>query len=97
MPTYAYHCKQCGHKLDIFHKISEPARKLCPQCGHETLQRGPGGGSGLQFKGGFYKDNYDAPKVSDTTPEGTQPPSCCPCGKNAHSCSTQPKDTSTPG
>lgn len=84
MPTYDYHCRQCGHQLELFQKISDAPEKICPQCGHETLQRGPGGGVGLSFSGpGFYINDY-AP--------GAYPkkPGCCPCNKT-HSQCTKPK------
>lgn len=75
MPTYAYHCTICQNQLELFQKITEAPETLCPQCGHESLRRGPGGGIGLSFVGsGFYQTDYTArPK------EGN----CCPCGKGA--------------
>ena len=75
MPTYDYCCKACGKHTEAFQKISEPALVQCPHCKQEALQRGPGGGAGLAFKGsGFYITDY------------AKKQSCCPCGKEKDSC-----------
>lgn len=80
MPHYDYHCTECGHKEEIFQKISEDALTQCPKCKKNTLKRGPGGGVGLSFKGeGFYVNDYSADKKSSSG-------SCCPCGKNKKDC-----------
>ncbi len=82
MPTYAYHCKKCGHALDVMQKITESALKTCPECGQEALQRGPGGGIGLQFQGtGFYITDYASGR-GDPSPTACQKGDsggCCPC------------------
>jgi putative FmdB family regulatory protein len=93
MPTYAYKCKACGHQLEALQKITDEPLKECPQCHQQTLQRGPGGGIGLSFTGsGFYSTDYNShskehskepPKSSDN-----KPAQCCPCGKNASTCSS---------
>lgn len=93
MPTYEYRCRICSHQFDDFHKISEEPKKLCPKCGHETLQRGPGGGVGLIFKGsGFYKTEYaptKAPELPMETSTKASGGGCCPCGKGSGSCSKE--------
>jgi len=59
MPTYDYECKACGEAFEIFHSMSEPARKKCPKCGKQKLERLIGAGSGFIFKGsGFYITDY---------------------------------------
>ena len=59
MPRYDYHCTECDHTLEVRQKITEDALRECPACGRATLQRGPGGGAGLIFKGsGFYITDY---------------------------------------
>ncbi|MCB1112643.1 MAG: zinc ribbon domain-containing protein [Chlamydiales bacterium] len=79
MPTYAYHCTNCQEETEAFQKITDAPLKKCPQCGKETLQRGPGGGIGLTFKGtGFYITDY-----------GNKKEGCCPCGKDKGTCSTE--------
>ncbi len=80
MPTYGYECRACGHQHEILQKITEAHLTECPECGKDALQRGPGGGIGLSFKGsGFYITDYqNAPAAKE----------CCPCGKNKGSCET---------
>ncbi len=59
MPTYDYECRACGEKLEIFHSMTEVARKKCPKCGKSKLERMIGAGSGFIFKGtGFYITDY---------------------------------------
>jgi putative FmdB family regulatory protein len=85
MPTYDYQCTHCSKKLEIQHKISEAPRIQCPSCGENKLQRGPGGGVGLQFAGtGWYKTDYAESSAASA------PKECCPCGKNKNSCSSTP-------
>jgi len=81
MPTYDYHCTQCKNKLEAFQKITDKPLLICPQCGHETLRRGPGGGIGVSFKG----DSFSASSRRIESEPGdcsTKPPGCCPCKKN---------------
>lgn len=84
MPTYDYYCKECGHQLEVFHKISDAPLTTCEKCKKETLVRRPSGGAGLLLAGdGFYATMYgnnNAPKESGG--------GCCPCGKNKGSCGT---------
>lgn len=59
MPTYDYACRACGHALELFHSMTEPARKKCPRCGKNQLERRIGAGAGFLFKGsGFYRTDY---------------------------------------
>ena len=59
MPTYDYVCDECGHEFEVFHSITEPARKKCPECGKLKLRRRIGPGAAVLFKGsGFYQTDY---------------------------------------
>lgn len=59
MPTYDYHCTACDTDHEIFHGMSEPAKKKCPRCGKNKLERRIGAGAGFLFKGsGFYLTDY---------------------------------------
>ena len=59
MPTYDYICGACKHHAEIFHSMSEAARKKCPACGKLKLTRQIGSGGGVIFKGaGFYETEY---------------------------------------
>ena len=54
MPTYQYHCPNCGHCFEEFQSITDDPIEICPQCGQKT-HRVISGGSGFLFKGsGFY-------------------------------------------
>jgi putative FmdB family regulatory protein len=59
MPTYDYRCEACGHKFDIFQRMSEAALVECPACAKPALKRLIGSGAGIIFKGsGFYETDY---------------------------------------
>ena len=59
MPTYSYECDNCGHKFDLFQKITAEPVKICPECHNDTVRRLIGAGAGLIFKGsGFYITDY---------------------------------------
>ena len=59
MPTYDYVCNACGHELEAFQSIREPALRKCPKCGKPKLERRIGPGAGILFKGGgFYQTDY---------------------------------------
>jgi putative FmdB family regulatory protein len=61
MPTYDYICKKCGYEFEEFHGISEDPVRICPNCGHMSVERKISGGSGLIFKGsGFYITDYSS-------------------------------------
>lgn len=67
MPTYAYACKQCGHRFDAVQSFAEPALTECPECGG-TLRK-EYGSIGVTFNGsGFYRTDSrtsgDAKKAS---------------------------------
>ena len=77
MPTYDYQCQDCGHRVEYFQPITEPARTVCPRC-QGRLKRMVSAGVGLIFKGsGFYitdykkKDNGDGKRVTPAKKEET--------------------------
>jgi len=54
MPTYAYACKQCGHRFDAVQSFADAALTECPECG--GLLRKQYGTVGVTFNGtGFYR------------------------------------------
>lgn len=89
MPHYDYVCSECGHREEVFQKMTDPVLTECPQCYQKTFKRGPGGGIGLQFHGsGFYINDYDAnkpsPKKSSEGPSvPPKPTKGCGCGKSS--------------
>ena len=60
MPTYEYECEKCGHRFEVFQRMSDPKLEDCPEdsCdGH--VRRLIGTGAGIIFKGsGFYETDY---------------------------------------
>jgi putative FmdB family regulatory protein len=59
MPTYEYKCSACKHGFEIFQSIKDAAKRKCPECGKNTLERVIGPGAALIFKGsGFYQTDY---------------------------------------
>jgi putative FmdB family regulatory protein len=49
----------CGHSLEIFQKITEGAKRKCPECGALKLKRQIGTGGAIIFKGeGFHCNDY---------------------------------------
>jgi putative FmdB family regulatory protein len=81
MPTYIYHCTDCGNDFEEFQKITDKALEICPQCeGH--IERVITGGVGFIFKGnGFYitdhrNTQYKKDAAADTSGKaGSSPPS----------------------
>ena len=65
MPTYEYECVKCGAVVEIFHSMTDPARKRLRKtdpkacdCNAGVLRR-IGTGAGVIFKGsGFYETDY---------------------------------------
>jgi putative FmdB family regulatory protein len=49
MPTYEYHCKECGHSFDLFSSIAEKERRereasiACEKCGSRKVEQVFGG------------------------------------------------------
>ncbi len=65
MPLYEYQCAQCGERVEIIQKFSDPPSANCPKCGGEMkkLFSAPA----IQFKGsGWYKTDY---ATKSTKPE----------------------------
>ena len=59
MPTYAYACKQCGHRFDAVQSFADPTLTECPVCGGPL--RKEYGSIGVTFNGsGFYRTDSRA-------------------------------------
>ena len=60
MPTYAYACKQCGHRFDAVQSFTDAALTVCPKCGEGPLRK-QYGSIGVTFNGpGFYRTDSRA-------------------------------------
>ena len=57
MPTYGYQCRECGHRFEVFQKMTDAALTACENCGGALKKLlYP---VGIQFKGsGFYINDY---------------------------------------
>ena len=71
MPTYAYACKQCGHRFDAVQSFADPALTECPECGGAL--RKEYGSIGVTFNGsGFYRtDSRAGAKTSGSSDSGS--------------------------
>jgi len=59
MPTYAYACKNCGHRFDAVQSFADPTLTECPECGGQL--RKEYGSIGVTFNGsGFYRTDSRA-------------------------------------
>jgi len=75
MPTYAYHCADCGEDFDIKQSFADDALTVCPSCGGKLRKQF--GSVGITFKGsGFYRtDSRGSSKsTSSTVSSGTKTP-----------------------
>ena len=99
MPTYEYRCPK-GHHFELFQKMSEEPRAVCPCCGAES-ERLLSGGAGFLFRGnGFYITDYrsdsyrkDASKEKSTEESGKAAPKKPKKGKDSSPSSTESKKT----
>jgi len=58
MPLYEYKCGACAHRFERIVKFSDPALKICPQCGKSALEQLISASS-MRFKGtGWYQTDY---------------------------------------
>ena len=58
MPTYDYRCTKCGKEFEVFHKISETPKILCPECS-AAAEKMISSSSNFILKGdGFYVNDY---------------------------------------
>ena len=68
MPLYEYQCTQCGERVEVIQKLSDPPYSHCPKCGGDMkkLVSAPA----IQFKGsGWYKTDYASSKPSSGSSE----------------------------
>lgn len=96
MPNYDYQCEACGHRFEVFQKMSDAKLEDCPVDGCVgRVRRLLGTGAGLIFKGGgFYQTDYrsesykagakqEGGKPAESKPPGGCGSSCgCPANSN---------------
>ena len=65
MPTYAYLCNACGHRMEAVQRMSEDALTDCPECGKPELARQISAvGFALKGTGWYVTDFRDKGKSS---------------------------------
>ena len=72
MPIYEYACNGCGHRFEVFQKMSDPPPSLCPSCGAEQVRKLVSTTSFVLKGGGWYKDHYGLKSGGDSTSEGSK-------------------------
>ncbi len=74
MPTYDYECSKCGHRYEVFQKMTDKVLTQCPEC-KGKVKRLIGAGSGIIFKGsGFYQTDYK--KSGSSSGSSPKNPTC---------------------
>ncbi|SFS17741.1 putative regulatory protein, FmdB family [Microbacterium sp. cf046] len=97
MPTYAYACKQCGHRFDAVQSFADPTLTECPECGGEL--RKEYGSIGVTFNGsGFYRTDSRAAekKSSDSGSSGSSSSGSSSGGSSAPSTSSKSEAKASP-
>ena len=90
MPTYEYHCKDCGHEFETQQAFSDDPLTECPSCSGVLKKKF--GSVGISFKGsGFYKnDSRGSSSSSSTTPSSSTAPASTDSSSSDSSSSPAP-------
>ena len=91
MPTYAYACTACDHRLEVVQSFSDDALTECPECGGRL--RKVFGSVGVVFKGsGFYRtDSRNGSKATASPASGSSSSSSDSSGGSGSSSSESTK------
>ena len=91
MPTYAYACKECGHRFDAVQSFADPTLTECPVCG--GVLRKEYGSIGVTFNGsGFYRTDSRPARAS----EGSSSSSSSSGGSTEKSTSSKSETKASP-
>jgi putative FmdB family regulatory protein len=95
MPTYAYACKQCGHRFDAVQSFADPTLTECPECGGEL--RKEYGSIGVTFNGsGFYRTDSRASEKKSSGSSGSSSGGSSGSGSSTPSASSKSESKSSP-
>lgn len=98
MPTYAYACKECGHRFDAVQSFADPTLTECPVCGGPL--RKEYGSIGVTFNGsGFYRTDSRAGEKKGTdaaSPASTSSSSTSSGDSSSSSTSSKTEAKSSP-
>ena len=67
MPIYEYACNTCGHRFEVFQKMSDPPPSTCPSCSAEDVRKLVSASAFVLKGGGWYKDHYGLKSGSSTS------------------------------
>ncbi|UEJ83467.1 FmdB family transcriptional regulator [Brachybacterium halotolerans subsp. kimchii] len=71
MPTYAYACKNCGHRFEKYQSFSEDSLTVCPECGQSALRK-VFDSVGVVFKGsGFYSTDSASSRTAASSSDSS--------------------------
>ncbi len=99
MPIYEYQCTQCGKRLELIKKISDPPETDCPDCKQSTLQKLVSA-AGFRLKGtGWYvtdfKNKSDGKPAAKAESSGSSGNADASSGAEAKPKADDSKSTST--
>jgi putative FmdB family regulatory protein len=70
VPIYEYLCEACGRVSEVMQKVTDPAPKICPECGSKKIAKLVSR-SAFQLKGGgWYADLYSSAKKKPEAAQG---------------------------
>ena len=69
MPIYDFQCSNCGHKLELLRKISEPSTTTCPNCNQDTFSKMLSAPSFQLSGSGWYATDFKDKKPTKSSSE----------------------------
>jgi putative FmdB family regulatory protein len=95
MPTYAYACKNCGHRFDAVQSFADPTLTVCPECGGAL--RKEYGSIGVTFNGsGFYRTDSRPAEKKQADAASPAPSSSSGGDSASSSASSKPEAKASP-
>lgn len=97
MPTYDYRCNACGHRFELFQSMTESAKRKCPRCAKNALERLIGTGAALIFKGsGFYETDYRSDSYKKAAEADKPADAAKPAAETKSESKAKPEAAATP-
>ena len=84
MPTYDYQCESCGHRFEVFQRMSDAPLRTCPECAGEVRRLIGTGAAVILKSSGSHASGY-----ADSRPRCGRDRPCC--GRDAP-CDVRPCD-----
>ncbi len=70
---YEYGCNDCGHRFEVWAKVSDPAPDTCPQCHLPHIEKIISATSFALKGSGWYTSDYKRATATATTTPATGP------------------------